>query len=163
MKKIINKFNTGSSLIELIISVMVVGLVVTAVAAASSYSIKNTGEARYKQVATTLGQEVIELMRSEKHRLGYINFDNAFSSSDYCFISPVITDFGDDNATLNSISGDCDVNETIVIAGGTFTRQAAVTHPSEITRVVVTVSWDDGDDTRSVELIQEFKEADTRF
>ena len=81
------KQQTGSTLIELIIAVMVVGLVITAVANTATHSVKNSGEARYKQVATALGQEAIEFIRGEKNRLGLINLKNNLITADYCFSS----------------------------------------------------------------------------
>jgi len=155
--KILNKFKKeflnqrGSTIIELLIALMVVGLVVTAIVASGSYSIKNTGEARFKQVATTLAQEVIEKSRAEKNRLGFVNFKNIVGTNTYCFNTIP--------ATFDSLTaGNC--GASFSSTGASFTREVSFSNPeSTIIEVEATVSWNDADDTRSVVLTQEFKQA----
>jgi prepilin-type N-terminal cleavage/methylation domain-containing protein len=166
--KIINSvkkmyLNRGSTLIELIIAVMVVGLILTAVANAVTHSVKNTGEARFKQVATVLAQEIMENVRSEKNRVGMINLKNALISESYCF--PAVP--GGFNSTPPI--GECNDEQGIEMAGTEFFRNAYVVNsgvgisndpndPYSMT-VTVVVSWYDSANLKSVELIQEFQES----
>lgn len=162
-----NKFNlakfgqVGSTLIELLISIMIVALVVTSVAVATTYSIKNSGEAKYRELATIYGQDVIELFRAEKNRLGFYGLKNAVPAGDYCF------DELPDNleGTLNT--GACDSVEIGPNAGvsSLYDRDVVVIYPDANTiRLEVEVSWTSraesktSDGVSSVTLVQEFKE-----
>lgn len=149
------KKNRGSTIIELLIAVMVVGLIVTAVANAVTTSIKNTGESRFRDNATVLGQQVLEYMRGQKNQLGMPAFIAAFSEPTYCFVANV----------ESPINTECGTSDTIVLSGTEFTREARIGSGGAGTRanpyymtVTVTVSWLDGTQTRQVELIQEFQQ-----
>lgn len=144
----------GSTIIELLIAVMVVGLIVTAVANAVTYSIKNTGESRYRQVATILGQQVMEHFRGQKNDQGIINLSNALTAGANCYSNI-------DSPTV----GACGAAQVIAMAGTNFKRDVFVakggsgTHASPYyINFVVTVSWVDGTETREVELIQELQQ-----
>jgi len=139
----------GSTIIELLIALMVVGLVVTAVAAAGTYSIKNTGEARFRQVATTLGQEVIEKSKNEKSRLGFINFINVVGDNTYCF-DTVPADF----ETSLPASGTCASDDVVSLAGSDFIREVVFTTSVTEVNVEVNISWDDSGSPRTVQLVQ---------
>lgn len=148
----------GSTLIELLVAVMVVGLIVTAVAITVTNSIKNTGEARFKQVATSLGQEVIEFVRSEKNRIGVENLKNTLAANTYCF-NTLPADL-----SVSPASGACG-SATFPMAGVDFKREAVVTissNPTVIT-LVVTVYWNDGATVKSVELEQRLQQANTDY
>lgn len=150
-----NKLSAGSTLIELIIAVMVVGLIVTAVANAVTHSIKNTGEARFQQVATVLGQQVVEHFRIQKNSLGMINLYNSLSAQTYCY-----------SDIDNPSSGTCGPADTITMAGTDFTREVAVlkggagtTNDPYYLTLTVTVEWQDGTTARNIELVQQLKQA----
>lgn len=146
----------GSTIIELLIAVMIVGLIITAVANAVTYSIKNTGESRYRQVATILGQQVMEHLRGQKNEMGLINLSNSLSQTTYCY-----------NNIDTPTSGACGASQFINMAGTNFQRNVTVGKGGSGTRtpfdpyyvnLVVTVSWTDGTETRQVELVQEFRQ-----
>ncbi len=146
----------GSTIIELLIAVMVVGLIVTAVANAVTFSIKNTGESRYRQVATILGQQVIEFVRGERNRKGLLNLKNTLVSGTYCFKTIPA------NLDTTPTPGQCGENlsDYIPMAGTNFLREVTVSvggAPEYSMLVTTTVSWIDGTETRQVELIQEFE------
>ena len=153
----INRLNNrGSTIIELLIAVMVVGLIVTVVANAVTFSIKNTGESRYRQVATILGQQVIEFVRGERNRKGLLNLKNTLVSGTYCF-KTIPT-----NLDTTPTQGICDedIDDYIPMAGTNFLREVTVSvggAPEYSMLVTTTVSWTDGTETRQVELIQEFE------
>lgn len=150
-----NRSNSGSTIIELLIAVMVVGLIITAVANAVTYSIKHTAESRYRQAGAILGQQVIEYIRSEKNRMGLLNLKNTLVSGTYCF--SLLPDTLDTTPT----QGACGPNNTVSMAGTNFYRNVeVVTATSAPYKILVTVttSWTDGNQTRSVELVQEFED-----
>lgn len=155
MNKMNKKLN-GSTIIELLISLMVVGLIVTAVAVSATYSIKNTGEARFKQVATTLGQEAIEKTINEKKRLGFISFSSAVGSNTYCF-DTIPTAF--DATPPMPVAGICDTNDVVSLAGTDFTREISFSTSATVVSAEVNVSWNDSGNIKNIELIQEFSAA----
>lgn len=146
----------GSTIIELLIAVMVVGLIVTAVANAATFSIKNTGESRYRQVATILGQQVIEFIRSERNRKGLLNLKNILVSGSYCFSTiPDTLDITPDQGACTQSAED-----SIQMAGTDFQRNVVVSvgaAPEYSLLVTTTVSWLDGSQTKQIELVQEFE------
>lgn len=141
----------GSTIIELLIATMVVGLIVTAVANVVTYSIKNTGESRFRQTATILGQQVIEHFWGRKNAEGIIALSDTLSSGINCY-----SDI--DNPT----TGSCGPTQVITMAGTNFEREVSITKGGDGTRddpyfinLVATVTWLDGDEARQVELIQQ--------
>ncbi|NCN87732.1 MAG: hypothetical protein COZ34_04575 [Candidatus Pacebacteria bacterium CG_4_10_14_3_um_filter_34_15] len=159
------KNQNGSTIIELLISLMVVGLVVTAVAVASTYSIKNTGEARFRQAASTLAQEVVEKSRSEKTRLGFVSFNSAVGSNTYCFDTiPAAFDNSDpDDDYSMPAPGACSTGETISLAGSEFTREVVFDTSATSIIVEVNVSWSDSGNIRNIQIIQEFYPANYSY
>jgi len=150
----LRKSKRGSTIIELLIAVMVVGLIVTAVANAITYSIKNTGESRFRQVATTLGQQVIEHFIGRKKTDGIVNLKNSLAQTNYCY----------SNIT-SPTDGACGATQVVNMAGTNFKRDVAIAkggtgfHASPyFVRITVVVSWSDGASTRDVELIQELQQ-----
>ncbi len=141
----------GSTLVELLIAMMIVGTIVTAVAAGVTSSVKNNAEARYREVATNLGQEVLEVMRKERSQLGWVHFYQALSGTQYCVPAGVrdVTGF---------LSGSsCTVTE----ANTTFSRILSITKTggNELS-ATVTVTWvRSPGNTSQITLTQEFREA----
>lgn len=78
------KLQQGSTLIELLIATMIVGTVVTAVAAGVSNSVKNNAEARYRDIATVLAQKGIEVLRAERGKVGWVTFHDSVPVGTYC-------------------------------------------------------------------------------
>lgn len=140
----------GSTIIELLIATMVVGLIVTAVATVVTYSIKNTGESRFRQTATILGQQVIEYFWGRKNAEGIINLSDSLTPGINCYSNI-------DDPT----PGACGPTQVINMAGTNFEREVFIEKGGIGTRdepffiqLDVTVSWLDGDQAREVELIQ---------
>ena len=144
----------GSTIIELLVAVMIVGLIVVAVASATTYSIKNTGESRYRQVATTLGQQAMEHFRGRKNELGLKNYSDTLTAGANCYSN-----------IESPAPGICGTNDVIVMAGTNFKRDVSIVkggtglraNPYYIT-FTVSVSWVDGSLTRQVELVQQLKQ-----
>jgi len=77
----------GSTLIELLISTLVAGMVLVAVAIGVMGSIQRTAQARYKDVATLLAQEAIETLLRGRAQLGWDSFIAAYpdgTNNTYC-------------------------------------------------------------------------------
>lgn len=147
MKKKLFSSIAGSTLIELLIAVMITGLVVTAVAATGLYSVKNSSEANYRVVATNLGQQVIELARGQRQILGFPTFQSQVATGTYCLnVLP-------DPLVPLPAPASCG-SATFSFAGVAFQRELTVESSSAEVRLEVVVSWTDGAQERSVELIQ---------
>ncbi|HEX7017378.1 MAG TPA: hypothetical protein VF209_00515 [Patescibacteria group bacterium] len=145
----------GQSIIEVLIATLVVGLVMVAIAAVLTMSVKNTAEGRYRNVATSEGQQVLEIFRRERVRLGWSAFQTALIGGEYCLNSLPAAD--DELAdTLAQNIGVCE--ESYELGGTAFTRDVLVQKTADEVVVVVTVGWLDGDQPREVVLEQEFRE-----
>ena len=128
--------STGSTLIELLIATMIVGTIVTAVAAGVTNSVKNNAESRYREIATVLAQQAMEVMRSERSNLGWANFYDQLSDGTYC--APTGMD------ELSDLSGNMAAC-TITESNYDFTRQVVLTKTNgadPAVMVEITVSWE---------------------
>lgn len=150
----------GFTLIEILIAVVVVGLVLTAVTAVLTTSVKNAAESRYRARATTLGQEAVEAFSREKSLLGWGEFLAFFpvGTTTYCLENvPEVAQL------RNLAAGACNVNQSIEEAGVTFTREAQViksaANAPEIT-VNTVVRWQDGTRTPEVLLTRVYRKTD---
>lgn len=151
---------TGSSLIELLIAIMVVGVVVTGVAYALTQSVKNTAESRYRELATAMAQDSIDLFRREREAQGWRAFTSLFTTSQqtFCFNSFPTTI---DAAVLTNRSGQCGPGNTFQASRTTFQREIEVytDAPSETLTINVIMTWNVGsDDERSITITQILKE-----
>jgi len=147
-----NKFQAGSTMIEILIATAVVGMVMTAVASSLVLSIKNSSISKYKVLAATRAQEAMEVFRREKILLGWSSFYETLDTATYC-----LNTLASNSAEFRILGvGSC--NEDAKIAGTSFIREALVDiqNPEEI-RVEMVVRWLEGDVTRSTSMIQEFK------
>ena len=139
----LKKMHRGSTLIELLIATAIVGVIVTAVAAGVTNSVKNNAESRYREVAIALAQQGIEALRSERANLGWITFHNALSAGTFC-MPPGI----DRLADLSTTPADCIVTESNI----DFNRSVVLTKGTgadEHITAVVTVSWERANDSDS--------------
>lgn len=79
-----NKLQNGSSLIEILVATGVVALVLTAITASMAYSIMAGAEARYRDLATQVGNQAMEIIKRERVLRGWQNFYVALSGDNYC-------------------------------------------------------------------------------
>ena len=148
-------YQSGQSILEVLIAIMVVGMVMVAIASVLTLSIKNTAESRYRNVATTEAQQAIEVFRREKVRLGWNAFKTAAIGGEYCWNSlPAGNDELADFLGLNV--GEC--QEGYTVGGTEFTRNVEILQTADEVVVIITVSWVDGDLDREVVQEQEFRE-----
>jgi type II secretory pathway pseudopilin PulG len=147
----------GQTIIEVLIATGVVALVMTAVAAGLTLSVKNSSQSKYRTLATKMASESNELFRRERDRLGWESFyevlqaDGALTT--YCIDEslPVTTqDFVD--LAVGSCGGG------FPLAGTSFERETTIelVNP-DLVRVETDVTWIDGTQQRSVVLTQELQ------
>ncbi len=154
MKRPRLRFSPGQTIVEVLIAVAVMALVLTAVAAVLSMSVKNSAETRFKAVATQKAQQAVEVYRRERKVLGWTNFIANVGNGTYC-LNELPTNSDEFKALANGACG-----EGIAEAGTEFTREALVSQPAaNVVRVVVTVSWQDGNRTRSVVVTQQLQDS----
>lgn len=157
LKKLINQ--QGSSLIEIIVATAVMALVLTSIIAGLTLSLKTNAESEYRSQAVKRAQEAMEVFRRERTLLGWESFTNALKDNTvYCF-----KDLPEPYGSFTA--GACGSDDTIVISGQEFIRQAEVTvdetNPSDSqVRVVVTMSWTTNDSVKDVEIVQVFRRWD---
>jgi len=134
----------GSSLIEILIATVVVGLVVTAIAVGMSHSVRNTAQSRYREVATKLAQDAQESFRRERNRLGWSQFVAVFDNPVYCFdqIPDVFME-----ETLANVAGACGTGQTVSVneSNVAFYREVRVVinDADGTAEVTVDMSWED--------------------
>lgn len=141
----------GQTIIEIIIATGIVVLVMTAIMAGLTLSLKNTAQAKYKALASKLAQEGIEAFRRERDLLGFESFRAGLISDTYCL--PTIPD---DLAHFGQ--GTCGDADGITMTGVTFYREANVTvgaTEDDPVTVELTVKWTDS--TASKNKIRESK------
>lgn len=146
------KYQSGQTLIEVILVTVIVATVLTALAASVSMSSKNTNENKKLSVATSLVQETLEVFHRERYSLGWGTFQSALSDATYCFntLPTNSTDF------IDSSPGECIDGDVIV--GTNYQREATLTVLADEVMVVSTVTWMDGELEKQVEAEQTFKE-----
>ncbi|HYD34556.1 MAG TPA: hypothetical protein VD999_00655 [Vitreimonas sp.] len=151
------KSTAGQTIIEVLIAAGVIALVMTAIAAGLTYSVKNSAESKYKALATSYAQEAVEIFRRERALMGWDTFRNVVGSNTYCLNTlPSSTD-----EFVNLEPGAC--ADGIPVAGTQMTREAIVTPFNNGTvvdrvRVEIEVQWFDGNRPRTVEIAQEFQQ-----
>lgn len=151
----------GSTLIEVLVAILIMAIVLTGLSAALTYSLKNSAQADYRQIATRQAQDAIEILRKERSDLGWTAFESAFvGGNTYCVGTNQIS-FDDPTAAREFTTGTCTGNVAIAQSPVTLTRsfsRIGDTTDPDIVRVQVTVTWNDGASPRDVILIQEFRD-----
>jgi len=148
------KYQSGSSLIEVILVTVVVATVLTALAASVSMSAKNTSENKKRVMAASFVQEILEVFHRERFTLGWDTFQSTLSNGTYCFneLPTDSTDF------VNSSLGECGEGEVIIDT--VHQREVILTILADEVKVESIVTWTDGDQEKQVNAEQTFKEID---
>lgn len=130
----IKRKNKGQSLIEVIVAVGMISLLLTAVLALVSLSVKNSRLAKDRTKAVDRAQEGIELMRTYRD-LSWTDLMLQTGASEY--------NLPEDWTVLSSWDSPC-VNKNIE---SFFKRCVVLTDGGETVSVSVTVSWPEGNQT----------------
>lgn len=148
----------GSTILEVLIATLVVGTVLTAVAASLTNSIKNSSEAEYRKIATRLAQEGLEIVRKEKYIKTWTSFKNdtshipAIDSAWQCMDTESLA------YTLPKVNITTCPPITLSNPPTSFYRGIQLSILGEGVKVRVRVGWKDGSNTRDVVLEQTFRE-----
>ncbi len=153
-KKWFKSASPGQTIVEILMATAVVAVVLTAVAGALTFTVKNSAESKYKAVATQKAQEAVEIFRRERAVLGWETFTETLQNGEYCF-----NELPADSAAFQALTP-ATCSEGVAEAGTEFTRQVLVTlqdNGTEVTQVQVEseVTWYDGKVTRSVRATQQ--------
>lgn len=74
------QLRSGNTIIEVLIAVLIVGTVMTALSVSMSYSIHNTSQAQYRDTATSLATEPLEVLRHQRATSNWQTFYSDLSS-----------------------------------------------------------------------------------
>ena len=134
-------FLTGQSLFEVVVTVAVSALIVTAIVAMATNSIQNSSYSRDKTIASNYAQETMEWLRSERDQnTAIFNEKSGFSplsDGHYCI----------NNLSWPTVPGKCQSDQ--VITGTKFIREVVFLAcandpcPNNIIQAQVTVFWQD--------------------
>lgn len=149
-----NKRN-GSTILEVLIATIVVGTILTAVAATLTSSVKNSSEAEYRKVATRLAQEGLEIFRKEKYIRTWTNFKTIpdVGTNWQCMSTAVVNS----GSTPAAVTG-CTAITTSNPPASFYRGYQKVTNADGSVEIRLRVSWRDGANTRNVDLEQTFRE-----
>ncbi|MBW7955914.1 hypothetical protein H3C66_04235 [Patescibacteria group bacterium] len=139
----------GQTIVEVIIATGVVGLVMTAVVAVVTVSVRNASRAKAKALGTKYTQEGIEYFRAQKNLMGWESFVGAIqeggSTPTYCLATLPYTQNG---GLENLPNRPCQASE-FVDSNDLYQRSANVTlgvlGGQDAVTVTVTTTWEDGD------------------
>lgn len=147
---------SGQTVIEVLIATGVVSLVMTALMATMTLSLQNSSQAKYRSLATKLGQEGMESFRQFRDDLGWEYFYQALDAQGtgtYCVNTVPAT-----SEQLQALSAGACAEYSIVRTGIAFQREAYIeTISADEIRIEMTVSWLDGSDEKNTLVVQEFK------
>lgn len=147
----------GNTIIEVMIAMLIIGTVMTALAITMTYSVKNTSEAQYRDIATTLASEPIEVLRYIRSTSNWQTFYNEMPAGTRC-ISNAVYSVGDVGTIANSfvnpiLSGDC---AAVSVQSGSasinFSRKVTITKTNTNTNeisVISEVTWSRNDAKKS--------------
>ena len=140
----------GSTLIEVLVAILIVGLVVTGVMLSITYSVKNSAEARYREVASQLAQDGMEVVKLRREVDEWSEFQD-YAPGTYCLATSV--------AAL-STAPPC--TDNVTNASKRFTRSVVITKAGtnpQIVTATVTVTWQsDSNVNMNVQITQQFRE-----
>lgn len=146
------KWNSGQSLVEIILVTMVVAFILTALAASMSMSARNVQRNKELSIAGNLAQQTLEVFHREKYNLGWDTFLSSLSSGTYC-----LNTLPADSTEFAALStGEC--TEYALEEDFSFQRQAVVSVSATEVSVTATVSWLDNGETKDVTVEQSYRE-----
>lgn len=87
------KYNSGQSLVEVVIAISVIAIGILAIAKVATKSISNTTFARNKALATRYAQDTIEKIRQYRDKNNWEKFTDYCDSASVMGLSEVLTPF----------------------------------------------------------------------
>lgn len=159
-KKINYWYQSGSTIIEVLIALFLVGTILTAVAVTLSRSVSNSASARYREIATAMAQDMVEVFHYERTKRPWNGTDGFHSvvanNRYYC-----ANDLADDS--IADFQGSPCTGNGVQVSGVGFRRDMHVVqttiNSNEAVELTVTISWDAGNTGRQeVEVTQVFQD-----
>jgi len=152
----------GTSIVEVMVAIAVVGVVMTAVTAVVSVSLQNTSRSKAKSLGTKYTQEGIEYFRAQKNLMGWESFLTAVqeggASPTYCLASLPYSQNGGFELVPNR---PCVTSEFVDVLN-LYKRAAFVTltpvNGEPTVTVTVTTTWPDGSNTTESTATQQFQQ-----
>lgn len=147
-------FQSGQSLIEVLVATTVVALVLTSIAAGMTMSLKTSSESKYRSFANFYSQEAMEFFKRERVKLGWTDFQSILldANSQICLMS-----LPPDLINLTAFASACPQGEVFV--GNEFTRKVNVNMAAADKIILtITVNWYDGNQEKELKLDGVFKE-----
>lgn len=144
----------GSTLIEILVAVSVIALVLTAVSAMMSMSVKLSDNNEKQQLALQKAQEALEFFRKER-AINNWRFFSSFLGNEarYC-----ISSLPESVASISAKLGACSDTDVIEAARYKFKREAVINfESSDNLSVRIDLLWSDGNKAKSLSLEQAFE------
>jgi len=135
---LLSRRKAGFSIIEVLFALVLLGLVLVGVAVLLTRSLVTAADARYRDIANGLAQEVIEIYHRERTLTSWSEFITAGAGS-HCVLSDArrFADAGFTNTT-------CADSEGVTVSGILFQREVAAVLNSDKLETIVTVKWKSG-------------------
>lgn len=150
----------GQTIIEVVIATGVVAMVMTAVVAIISVSLRNTTRAKAKALATKYTQEGIEYFRAQRNLLGWESMfqtiQQGAGGNTYCMSTLPYSG----NGGLASLANRACLPNEFVDSRQIYQRRAEITiSGTDTITITVTVTWNDGDRTQTSNATVELKQS----
>lgn len=136
----------GSTIIELLVITSILGLVLTALVIALTYNIRSNAEVAYRETATSLNQQALEVFMKERVALGWDVYWSRLGNSGatHCINKP----FSAVESGFASV-GKCN-NSTFVVDKVEYQREVVINKDSNnMITFEVTTYWNIGSSTKS--------------
>ncbi len=143
----------ASTLVEVLIAVSIIALVLTAVSAMMTMSIKLANSNEQKQLALQKTQEALEFFRKERAVNSWHSFSNALVNDGvYCLSS-----LPESVASMSAKLGACTDEEVLEAAKYQFQREANISfNNANSLKIIVEVFWQDNKKTKNLAIEQNF-------
>ena len=149
----INK-QRASTLIEVLVAIFVIAVVLTAISAMMSMSIKLADNNEKKQLALQKAEEAMEFFRKERSINSWHGFSNPLEDeARYC-----ISSLPESVASLSAKLGACAETDVLEAARYKFKREAVINFTGENNlSVQINLLWNDGNQAKNLSLEQSFE------
>ena len=122
-KQLINQ--AGFGMVEVVVSLGIIGLILTAVASGLSFSLNNTAESKFRGIALSKSQEVMEVIRRERTIRGWDSFVQLFAGgTPGTYVYCLNTTASIEHSSFPPAAGAC--ADTVSWDGNAFIRELTV-------------------------------------
>lgn len=147
------RFQSGQSMVEMVVAVGMVSLVLVAIVSGIALSIRNSRYSKNKALATRYAQEALEKFRNYRDEVGWSPFVSEVigggTQAIYC-----LDDLPATIGLIGEAMGTCSSEKITNTSGATeFSREAQAEMVNGSVEVTVLVEWTEGSKTHNVELV----------